>query len=237
LTEDRSEWAELAEWWHNEVSMDSTYRSAVVPLVVEIAGSGQLLLDLGCGEGQMMQALSGPDRIVVGCDINAHLLGMAAAKGPTVRVSLPDLECFAGAAFDGAVMVLVLEHVNDADALFAGAFRIVRPGGWFALVVNHPIVTAPGSASVVDPTDGEVFWRPGTYLTSSPTLERAGDHTVTFHHRPLGALLTTAARSGWVLEELIETDAAGYSAAPAQSGVPTLLAARWVRPGLPPAAG
>ena len=52
--------------------------------------------------------------------------------------------------------------------------------------------------------DGEVLWRWGSYFTTGASDEPAGDHTVRFHHRPLGMLLTSAAAHGWSLEAFRE---------------------------------
>ena len=73
------------------------------------------------------------------------------------------------------------------------------------MVINHPVVTSPDSASLVDP-DGEILWRWGTYLTQrrAPQHVDGDDHVVELFHRPLGALLTSAADAGWSLECLIE---------------------------------
>jgi len=84
----------------------------------------------------------------------------------------------------------------------------------------------------VDPTDGELFWRWGTYLADGSTEEPAGDEQVTFFHRPLAGLLNAAAAAGWALDRTVEQPVAG---APedrllsAQSHIPRLLGLRWIR--------
>jgi SAM-dependent methyltransferase len=130
--------------------------------------------------------------------------------------------------------VLVLEHIDDLETLFAETARVVRHGGTFTLVVNHPQITAPGAAPVVDPIDGEVYWRWGRYLEAGSTDEPAGDSTVTFHHRTMAGLLGAAADSGWVLGAISERGLPEHSAdgdplMELQRGLPRLLGVRWWR--------
>ena len=169
-----------------------------------------------------------------GCDLSHDLLKRATSVGPVVRCELPSLKWSPDGAFDAAVMVLVLEHLPSADEMLAEAYRVVRPGGTFVLVVNHPVLTAPDSGPIVDPDDDEVLWRWGDYFGFGATHEPAGDSRITFHHRSMGALLTAAAEAGWCLDALVEAPVGEQrrNADPflaAQGDVPRLLGVRWQR--------
>ena len=227
----------LADWWIGEVEGDQAYAEEVVPLALEVAGAaeGERWLDLGCGEGQVMRALGAAGVRVVGCDASPELAARAAEAGPAVVGRLPDLAWLQAASCDGAVAVLVLEHLDDLPPLLAESARVVRPGGVLAAVLNHPAMTAPGSAPVFDPDDGEVLWRWGAYFGSGSTDEPAGEGTVAFHHRSTGALLEQAAAAGWSLERFVERPAGSGQAArdpllALQASIPRLLGVRWRRP-------
>ncbi len=171
---------------------------------------------------------------MVGCDVSARLANRAAAAGPVVVARLPDLSWAGDAAFDGALAVLVLEHLDQVAPLFREAARVVRPGGTLAAVLNHPAMTAMGSAPVFDPVDGEVLWRWGDYFGTGSTEEPAGSATVTFHHRSLGDLLGSASAAGWSLERLVERPAGEGRAErdpllALQRSIPRLLAVCWRR--------
>jgi SAM-dependent methyltransferase len=162
------------------------------------------------------------------------LASRAASAGPVVVARLPDLSWLADRSVDGAYAVLVLEHLAELTETLAEAARVVRPGGVLAVVINHPAYTAPGSAPVLDPSDGEVLWRWGPYLEEGCSEVPAGDDAVTFHHRPMGSLLSAAAGAGWCLLRMIEvgveeTQAAADPLLGAQRHIPRLLAARWLR--------
>jgi SAM-dependent methyltransferase len=224
----------LATWWAAEATTDPAYRSEVLPLLLELLrpASGQRLLDLGCGDGRVMTVVAKEGALVVGCDLSSDLL--ARGSGMRVRARLPGLAWVAESAFDGAYAVLVLEHLDDVASLFEGAASAIRPGGRLVAVINHPVVTAPGSGPFVDHDDGEVLWRWGVYLEEGSTAEPAGDSSVRFGHRPFGSLLTAAAAAGWWLEVLEERGigverAASDPLLAVQAGIPRIAGIRWVR--------
>ena len=219
-------WDELAEWWSKEVGEDRTYEELVTPLLLEVfrPESDALYLDLGCGEGRVMRTILGLGAQTVGFEVALPLAESASKVAPTVVGRLPGLSAFRPDSFGGAYCVLVLEHIEDVPAFFAAVGSVVRPGGTFSLVINHPIWTAPGSTPVTDDTDGEVFWRSGDYFGSGHTDERAGSSTIRFHHRSMADLVNAAADSGWSLEMMIERP---HHEMIDQAGIPRLLACRW----------
>jgi len=227
----------VAGWWQSEVSADPAYAEVVIPLALDLIGPqpGEMWVDLGCGVGSVMRAVVGSGGSVVGCDSSASLARLASAAAPTVMARLPDLSWLGAAAVAGAYAVLVLEHLPDLAPLWAGCARAVRPGGALVAVLNHPVMTSPGSAPVFDPQDGEILWRWGEYLSPGSTTERAGSGTVVFHHRPLGLLMEEAAEAGWALQRMVERPAGAVQSSrdpllEGQRQVPRLLGLRWERP-------
>ncbi len=228
-----TEWDDLAGWWRQELEDDPAYETDVLPMVLNLLDPqpGLTYLDTGCGDGRVMRSVGAAGARVIGCDVNLELLQLARAEGPVVGCRLPGLDWIRPAGLNGAYASLVVEHLVDLEPLFAGLARVVRPRGPLALVVNHPLFTAPDSGPVVDPTDGEVFWRWGTYFDDGFTEEPAGRSRVTFYHRPLASLLNAAAGAGWALERAIERSATTtHDPLLAQQGhIPRLLGLRWVK--------
>ena len=226
-------WGGLDEWWLGELAADPAYEDEVTPMLLALLGATDRTLDVGCGDGRLMRAISEQGGRPVGVDISRPLLERASAHGPVVHASLPSIEWCADAVFDGAVISLVLEHIPDHRRLLAELARVVRTGGRLALVMNHPIYTAPHSAPIEEP-DGEVLWRPGEYFGSGHTDEPAGPGSVRFHHRTLGTLLSDASAVGWDLRELHETGASGgqierHPPLALQRHIPRLLGVGWCR--------
>ncbi|MGH8926317.1 MAG: class I SAM-dependent methyltransferase [Acidimicrobiia bacterium] len=228
-------WDQLGDWWLDELTGDPSYKEEIEPLLVDLLQPkvGGVYLDLGCGEGRMMAAVKSFGARAIGCDLLHPLLVRARAQGSVVRARLPDLAWARPASFDGALVGLVLEHLDDELRFFGQAATAIRSGGVLAVVINHPIWTAPGS-SPIGQEDGEVLWRPGRYFGRGHSDEPAGRQKVRFYHRTLASLLTSAAMAGWDLQRVEEAgiSSAAVARTPASAGqeeIPRLLGLRWLR--------
>ena len=105
------------------------------------ASSPGLVVDLGCGPGNLTDLLADrwPGAHVVGVDSSPEMVARAAARGSRVRYEVGDLRDWAASTAAGSVDVLVsnatLQWVPGHLALLPGLVRAVRTGGWFAFQV------------------------------------------------------------------------------------------------------
>ena len=212
------QWERHARWWqeHFTNGADPEYEEQIVPLGVDrmgvLGGSPRpsRVLDLGSGEGQLARALSGLAGIeVTAMDRSRTQLGAAAARGEDPRLLVGDAVAIpaASGAFGGVLACLVLEHVADLAGCLGEVARVLRPGGVFVAVLNHPLVVTPGSGWVddhmVDPP--EQYWQLGPYLNETSTLETVSEGVrITFHHRPLSRYVNTAASLGLLVDHIDE---------------------------------
>jgi SAM-dependent methyltransferase len=228
-------WTELGDWWLSELAGDPAYEEEITPLLLDLLDPqpDRRYLDVGCGEGRLMARLTAVGAHPVGVDFAEDLLAKAQRHGPVYVQRLPRLDCFAAEEFDGAYVCLVLEHLDDHETLLDELARVVRPGGPLALVINHPVFTAPDSAPIED-HDGEILWRPGRYFDEGYTDEPAGAQKVRFHHRTTADLLTAAADAGWDLRRVVEVGVTERQAGrdpqlAAQRHFLRIMGVRWVR--------
>jgi SAM-dependent methyltransferase len=228
-------WNRLGEWWIDELGSDPAYREEIEPLLLDLveAKAGRLYLDLGCGDGRIMAALTTLGATAIGCDLNELLLARARSMGNVVKALLPDLSWVRPHSFDGALVGLVLEHLSDEKRFFTEAAGAVRRQGILAVVINHPIFTAPESSPIEHP-EGEILWRPGSYFGRGYSDEPAGKEKVRFYHRTLSALLSAASEAGWDLRKLVEAGISSrqierYPEYAGQEHIPRILGARWSR--------
>ncbi|MGI9611144.1 MAG: SAM-dependent methyltransferase, partial [Acidimicrobiia bacterium] len=65
-----------ADWWISEVATDPAFREDVLPLLIEMLEPrpGHAYLDLGCGEGQGMRAVTEAGAAAIGCDQDPVLI-------------------------------------------------------------------------------------------------------------------------------------------------------------------
>lgn len=228
-------WSSLAGWWLDELATDPAYEDEILPLALELLDPqpGRIYLDVGCGEGRVMREITQRGGEAIGVDVSSELLEQAARYGTVHQADVPPLHFLADDSVDGVVMVLVLEHIRDEEAMFAEAARVTIPGGVLALAINHPVWTAPGSTPIED-SDLETLWRPGEYFSVGWTDEPAGEGTVRFHHRPMSRLLTSAAEAGWALEQMVEEGVSEgqierIPTLAGQEHIPRLMGARWTK--------
>ena len=101
------------------------------PLVELLAPQpGETILDLGCGDGALTEALVAAGAAVVGVDGSAEQVAAARARGLDARQADGQTLDFE-AAFDAVFSNAALHWMRKADAVIAGAWRALKPGGRF----------------------------------------------------------------------------------------------------------
>ncbi len=99
---------------------------------------GGRLLEVGCGNGDLLAGVRDLGWEVEGVDFDPGAVAAARRRGLAVREG--DLaSCgFPAGTFDAVVMVHVIEHVPDPRATMAEARRVLKPGGRMVLVTPNP---------------------------------------------------------------------------------------------------
>lgn len=201
-------WDDHADWWQREFTdgVDPEYTEQIVPLVVDGLAGADRVLDVGTGEGQLARALAaaanGPRaRVVIGADPIAAQIAEATRRGGPINYlrSGADGLPFADASFDAVLACLVFEHIDAVDEAIAEVARVLKPGGRFLFLLNHPLLQTPGSGwiddQLIDPP--EQYWRVGPYLTEAATVEEVQKGVfIRFIHRPLSRYINALAAAG-----------------------------------------
>jgi SAM-dependent methyltransferase/uncharacterized protein YbaR (Trm112 family) len=115
-----------------------TARRALVARLLKrrLAEGSQLVLDVGCGAGATVGLLASRGCRVVGVDVDAEALRAVRRAHPEAWLLRADGAAlpFPDATFDGAAIMDVLEHVDDA-AFTREIERVLKPGGWLLVTV------------------------------------------------------------------------------------------------------
>ena len=119
--------------------------------VAEVAGvsSGQTVLDVACGTGVLardVQRRVGPEGSVVGLDLNPGMLAVAQELAPEVEWRQGDASTipFPDAHFDAVLSQFGLMFFPDPQASIREMFRVLKPGGYLAVVVWDAIENIQG---------------------------------------------------------------------------------------------
>jgi len=97
-------------------------------------------LDLGCGTGLAAQAFAGVTAAVDGVDLSPAMIEKARALGLYRALAVADLEtvlAVGGADYDLILAADTVVYLGDLAALFAGAARRLKQGGYFLFTVER----------------------------------------------------------------------------------------------------
>ena len=106
---------------------------------------GKDVVELGCGGGTDTVALVEAGAEVVGVDLSenhiAHADALRSEYGVEFDLIVGDIRTLPISAeqFDIAYSTWVFQWVDDIDAAFSEAFRVLRPGGRFVFSTPHPM--------------------------------------------------------------------------------------------------
>ena len=165
-----------------------------VEAILHSAGSGDTLLDVGCGNGLLLYQLRHRFKKLVGLEYSAHRLDQAKLNltdhdFTPVLGSAENMTELGSGSIDCVVSADTIEHVPDVYPAASELFRVLKPGG--TLVINTPniaflkkriILLIGRFPSTSQPNEGlgsDILFDGGhlhyfTFRSLSLLLERAG---------------------------------------------------------------
>jgi len=234
-------WNQYSAWWKETFTngKDAEYEAVIIPLILELIGEGEAILDVGSGEGQVSRAVAAKNRssTIVGIDPSKSQLDNSLAQTEQLYDnSLLYLQStaehlpFAADTFDVAVCCLVIEHMSNQDLALSEVCRVLKNGSRFILLINHPLFQCSGSGLVDDQILNEQYWRVGPYLIEDTLVEEVDEGVyLPFAHRPISRYINPLAEKDFVLVKMIEPapleNMIDMSVAPElEAAIPRLLA-------------
>lgn len=141
---------------------------------------GERILDLGCGDGPIARGLMDLGCEVVAVDSSPDMIAAARACGVDARVGDGQKLAFE-AEFDAVFSNAALHWMTDSDAVVAGVFRALKPGGRFVAeqgglgnvaAIRVALIAALSEAGVE--TDLSEIWSFPSAAAQRARLEAAG---------------------------------------------------------------
>jgi ubiquinone/menaquinone biosynthesis C-methylase UbiE len=158
-----------------------SYLSGVTTALQQLAWrvGAQRVLDLGCGTGRSLKGISQtlqPAPLCYGLDFSGGMLTQAKSLDPTYRLvqaSAP-YPPFASASFDMIFCAHAFHHFPEKPGVVRAAYRLLRPGGAFAIVNFDPHEHQPADWTIYKYFDG-------VYETDLKRFPALADQEVMLH--------------------------------------------------------
>ncbi|MFD6199637.1 class I SAM-dependent methyltransferase [Mycobacteriaceae bacterium NPDC060252] len=161
--------------------------------------TGRAVLDVGCGSGAQCAWLLDEGAHVTGLDLSPMMIEQARRRcGSRANLLVADMAeplPLEPQSFDGVTCSLALHYLRDWQVPLASFARVLRPGGWAVISLDHPF-----GAPLPDQRDG-YFQR---QLVSDTWNKADVEVTQHFWRRPLAQVVDAFAEAGFVVERIVE---------------------------------
>ena len=220
--DDAAGYDEIADWYDEQLRGGSLIHDLVVPTLLGLVGdiAGRQICDLACGQGVVARQLAERGAVVTGIDLSVRLLAIArreeAAQPRGITYLRGDAQEFGDVgdgSFDGVVCNMALMDIPDLAATARTVARILRPHGWFAFSITHPVLdTALARTGVVRAANeeanrqGRTYFAEGLWRSDNPHGVRG---KVGAYHRTLSTYVNALMEAGLNVERLAEPQATG----------------------------
>ena len=151
----------IAKRYTELIATDGVPHDTAIPVLLDLLGplAGRRVLDLACGTGRFSRRLAEADAdAVVAVDLSRELLRHAVYaewQKPRAITYLHDdvqtLGSVRDASLDAVACCLALADIAELDAVYRAVWRVLRSGGVFAWVVNHPAAPVSGGDGKLRP--------------------------------------------------------------------------------------
>ena len=185
------------------------------------------VLDLGCGRTGGIERFWKRARLAVGIDPDLQSLSDRGAGMPVLQGGGEQLP-FADAAFDIAVSVWVIEHLEAPERVFAEVARVLKPGGHFIFLTPNAL-----NPLVFGNRVGQVApWLQQQLVSNVYGRDKGDTFAVRYRANTTSRLRAIAAETGFAVGELRVIADPTYVAFNALLFKAAVLGERMLPPGL-----
>lgn len=210
-------WGKVATWYDKLVLDEDSYQKKVIlPNLERVLGvnSTDKVLDIACGQGLFAHIFAKSAKEVCGFDISPELVSIAEKqreKNELFMVASADASFpYKKDYFDLAYSILALQNIKNIGKTFEEVHKVLKVGGRFVFVINHPSFRIPKEADWgFDEKTGKQYRKVFTYMSEKtvdiemhPGKDKK-DKTVSFH-RPLQYFVKLLSKQGLVVTRLEE---------------------------------
>lgn len=213
-------WQKVGKWYDDAVGEQGHYyhQSLIIPQGMKLlqlnSDSPVAVLDLACGQGILSRHIP-KNATYVGVDIASQLIRAARQynKNPHYQYLTGDVTQplpVDKTDFTHAAIILALQNIEEPLKVFQNAFKHLKPGSPFLIVLNHPCFRIPRQSSwKVDEANKTQYRRIDRYMSdmkipiqTHPGQGKESPATWSFHH-PLSSYSHWLNEAGFTID-LIE---------------------------------
>jgi len=214
------QWDVNADQWHLRFGEnDPNRRDMLDPIILRLLGDprDKRLLDAGCGDGYLCRKLARLGAQATGVERSTRMLAFAleTQKADALPITyhnadIASMSFLPDDCFDAIVTNNVIQDTADYLAAFDEFDRILKPGGIYIHVVNHPCFSTPTYGWVKDSNGSKLYRKVDRYFDRGsfavPWGTRSGMEPTIFWHRTLGDQMNALISRGFRIEEVIEPE-------------------------------
>ena len=216
ITPGTTSWGKVANWYNEHLTSDDTYHKKVLlPNILRLVEpkKDETIVDIACGQGYFTQALHEKGARLIGVDISEELIEIARKRSPDITYhvsSAEDLTLLPDKSADKVIIMLAIQNIEHTQKLCAEVSRILKDGGTFHIVMNHPAFRIPKQSSWdYDDKKKVQYRRIDQYIADSRTAidmhpgMKDSTQTLSFH-RPLQYYFKVFGKAGFAVDRLEE---------------------------------
>ena len=210
-------WGNVADWYDVSIEREGSYqRELILPNLLRLVSikPGEKIIDIACGQGFFSREFAKSLAAVTGVDISKELIEIAKERSRDLKinysVSPADKISSPNGGFDKAVIILAIQDIENMLGVISEASRVLKSGGEFFIVINHPAFRIPKRSSWgYDEKTGRQFRQVDEYMSETrvkmdvhPGVKNS--ESTTSFHRPLQTYFKAFQKAGFVVSRLEE---------------------------------
>lgn len=218
----RSAWDQLAQFWDERMTADTTWQGHLIQPAVERLlqlHPGERVLEIACGNGRFARRMSELGARVLATDFSEAMIERARSYGGDVEYRIADatdaevlLSLGEVDSFDAVVSNMAIMDIESIEPMVVAATELLRPSGRFVFSTLHPAfnsgdarptleIDQEGSSTEVYSVKVSAYGRSstgkGVAIPGQPVEQW-------YFHRPLWMILRPFFSHGFVLDALEE---------------------------------
>lgn len=213
-------WDNNAEQWHRLFGEnDLNRRDLLDPIILQVLEDvkGRQILDAGCGDGYLSRKLARLGASITSVELSRKMLDFAIElqKRSPLTISYHHADCsslpfLSASTFDVVVTNNVVQDMADYQGAFREFSRLLKPGGTYLHIANHPCFMTPVWGWVKDEKGEKLYRKVDHYFKREPFLcpwgPRSGMKPTVYWHRTLGDIMNELLSCEFRINKVIEPE-------------------------------